>query len=198
MRGGMMSLVSLKDQQGAVLAFSLIILLLLTLATVSMIQQNKNQLAITSNVGEQVKTFANVETALRLTENAIEAMRQPFKYDATKPDEHDDCSLGNQLFEGSELTLPETTLATATIRAVFCAYQGVEYRCVGADAHTAAIIDSADNVTACEKLTGNPTDGTTQCPTEVYTVDVTLTDSLTGAERTIRSKFAVGCSVFSS
>ncbi|MFI3185345.1 MAG: hypothetical protein QX198_05125, partial [Methylococcaceae bacterium] len=55
-------------QRGAVLIFSLIMLLLLTLASVSMIQQNKQELVMTGNALDQTKSFASAETELGLAE----------------------------------------------------------------------------------------------------------------------------------
>lgn len=165
-------------------------LLLLTLVTVSMIQQNRIQLAITNNVGEQIKTFSRTEMVLDVAEAIIETSRKPNKDDPTRPDEQDDCGISGRLFENSELTLPESIPATATIKAVFCVVNSFEYRCVGENSYTAHKSDSAENVTACARLAN------AQCPTEVYILDVTLINSNTGAERAIRSKYAVGCSVF--
>ncbi len=181
---------SLNGQQGAVLIFILVMLVLLTLVNVSMIQQNKTQLTITSNVGEQVKTFSRAEMALNVAESMIEAQRKPYKDDPTKLSQKDDCGINGQLYENGKLDLPETIQATATIKAVFCAINSFEYRCVGENSYTAHHAESTENTNACAKLTN------AQCPSEVYTIDVTLTDSHTEAQRTIRSKFSVGCSVF--
>ncbi len=70
-----MKLSPLKNQHGAVLAFSLVMLLLLTLASTSMIQQNKAQISIATNSGEQAKSFASVETALMKTQDKLEELR---------------------------------------------------------------------------------------------------------------------------
>jgi Tfp pilus assembly protein PilX len=64
-----------KNQQGAALAFTLMMLTLLTVAAVSMIRQNKVQIGIATNVAQQTVTFASVETALRLTQAALEFKR---------------------------------------------------------------------------------------------------------------------------
>jgi hypothetical protein len=66
---------ALKNQQGAVLAFTLMILILLTLASLSMIRQNKIQIGIATNVAQQTVTFATVETALQQTQAILEQLR---------------------------------------------------------------------------------------------------------------------------
>lgn len=64
-----------KQQRGAVLAFSLVMLLLLTLVSISMIRQNKTQINIASNAGQQIAAFATVETALRQAQAILEPLR---------------------------------------------------------------------------------------------------------------------------
>lgn len=64
-----------KNQHGAALAFTLMMLTLLTVAAVSMIRQNKVQIGIATNVAQQTVTFANVESALRRTLAELETKR---------------------------------------------------------------------------------------------------------------------------
>jgi hypothetical protein len=181
----------LKRQRGAVLVFSLLMLLLFTLASVSMIQQNKTQLNMSGNVGEQTKTLAWAESTLTVAESAIQSIRQPNKDNQSTPlEDRDNCSESNQLFEGDELEIP-VPQAQATIKSVSCVISGLEHRCIGDSSYTPAIASEAAT-TACQKLTD------AQCPTELYTLEVTFTNSQTAAERTIRSRYAVGCSVFVS
>lgn len=52
---------NIKTQRGAVLAFSLVMLLLLTLAATRMIQQNKQQLEMSNNARLLTQEFANAE-----------------------------------------------------------------------------------------------------------------------------------------
>lgn len=66
---------SLKNQHGAVLAFTLMILVVLTLASVSMIRQNKVQITIATNAAQQTVTFAGVETILRQAQSVLELKR---------------------------------------------------------------------------------------------------------------------------
>ncbi len=61
----------LKKQRGAVLAFSLVMLLLLTLAATRMIQQNKQQLEMANNARLVTQEFANAEGLLAEAKNII-------------------------------------------------------------------------------------------------------------------------------
>ena len=60
-----------KKQRGAVLAFSLVMLLLLTLAGTRMIQQNKQQLQMAGNVRLLTQAFADTEAVLANAKNTI-------------------------------------------------------------------------------------------------------------------------------
>ena len=61
----------LPNQRGAVLIFTLLMLLLLTLSGVSMIEQNKQQIAMMRNSRQQNQTLARAEQLLAQAENAI-------------------------------------------------------------------------------------------------------------------------------
>lgn len=186
-----MLLNSHKKQSGVILIFILLILTLLTLTTVSQIEQNKNQLAITSNMGMQIRAFSKVESALNLIQTEIETKRQPNKDNLnTLPENRYDCSenIANQFFEGDTLTLISIPSATATIRGVSCIINSVEYRCVGNP--YASFSNTPEAITACQRLTN------AQCPTELYTIDVTFNDVEISAKRTVRSRYSIGCSVF--
>lgn len=61
-----------KSQQGAVLAFCLVMLLLLTLAGTRMIQQNKQQLEMANSSRLLTQEFANAEGGLKEAENVLE------------------------------------------------------------------------------------------------------------------------------
>lgn len=186
-----MALLTSKTQNGAALIFSLLMLMLLTLTTVSMIQQNKNQLAITTNMGIQTQAFAQAETALSLFQTEIERTRQPNKDNPNTPvEDRYDCSSTDHFFDGDTISLTNMPTATATITGVSCIVNSLEYRCTGG-AYT-PLSNSTAAATACQKLTN------AQCPTEMYTLDVTFTDSDSSAKRTVRSKYSVGCSVLAS
>ena len=60
-----------KKQHGAVLAFSLVMLLLLTLAATRMIQQNKQQLEMANNARLSAQAFADGEGFLANAKNII-------------------------------------------------------------------------------------------------------------------------------
>jgi hypothetical protein len=62
---------NLKQQRGAILAFSLVMLLLLTLAGTRMIQQNKQQLAMANNARLLTQAFADAEAVLANAKNTI-------------------------------------------------------------------------------------------------------------------------------
>lgn len=62
---------NIKSQRGAVLAFSLVMLLLLTLAATRMIQQNKQQLEMANNARLLTQEFANSEGVLADAQNII-------------------------------------------------------------------------------------------------------------------------------
>ena len=174
-----MKTVTLKNQRGAVLAFSLVMLLLLMLASTSMIQQNKAQIGVATNAGQQVTAFANVETALRSTQAALAVLR----YDsapyppATGAATHCKSGASNSVHVNTDVA-PTGSLFTATVKAEYCisnyddlAGGGNEYRCfynsdgtrntvVGSRvaANLTATppvyaVPSVDEVAACNKLT---------------------------------------------
>ncbi|MDD5214902.1 MAG: hypothetical protein PHQ03_05115 [Methylococcales bacterium] len=62
---------NMKTQRGAVLAFSLVMLLLLTLAATRMIQQNKQLLEMSNNARLLTQEFANAEGVLADAQNVI-------------------------------------------------------------------------------------------------------------------------------
>jgi predicted nucleotidyltransferase len=67
---------NLKSQRGAVLAFCLLMLLLLTLAGTSMIQQNKQQLEMSGNTRILTQEFANAEGLLANAKTTINNWKQ--------------------------------------------------------------------------------------------------------------------------
>ncbi len=62
-----------RKQYGAVLAFSLVMLLLLTLAGTGMIQQNKQQLTMALNMRDATQKFADTEGILAQAKNLLNA-----------------------------------------------------------------------------------------------------------------------------
>ncbi|MGB4497522.1 MAG: nucleotidyltransferase domain-containing protein [Methylococcaceae bacterium] len=67
---------NLKSQRGAVLAFCLLMLLLLTLAGTRMIQQNKQQLEMSGNTRILTQEFANAEGLLANAKSTINTWEQ--------------------------------------------------------------------------------------------------------------------------
>lgn len=64
-----------KNQKGAVLGFSLMMLTMLTLVSVSMMRENKAQIMVANNAGQQTQTFSTVEAALNATGGALDILR---------------------------------------------------------------------------------------------------------------------------
>lgn len=200
-----------KQQRGAVLAFSLVMLLLLTLVSLSMIRQNKAQINIASNTGQQVKAFAAVETALRQVQGAVNTKRYQ-----DQANHH--CKAGNQINEGDMLV--NTTGLQAEVSAIYCVsnyalkgspprYSGDEARCYytsgGArDSQPLTNTTATDSQRACGRLDNaggwvagqvwTATNPNPRCQIEEYTLNVTIDDQVTHANRTVESKFQVDCS----
>ena len=64
-----------RSQQGIVLVFSLVTLLLLTLLSLNMIQQNRLEFMMAGNAQAQTETFSAAENILKIAENRIETLR---------------------------------------------------------------------------------------------------------------------------
>ena len=111
-----------SNQRGAVLIFSLIMLLLLTLVSVSMIQQNKQELAMAGNALEQTKTLANAETKLKLAEQEIDQRRYALA-------NLGDPLPGNRKCDSSNLINNNTAIGNATVTAVYCLKNDTETLC---------------------------------------------------------------------
>lgn len=168
-----------KQQKGAVLAFSLVMLLLLTLVSISMIKQNKTQINIASNAGQQVQAFATVETALRQAQGILEPMRyvdevgdqdkDGIANEAGRAYKHCQSGVANSVHEGDVLYgLPENI--TAKVVGVYClsnysnkgtaanpSWSGDEARCFYNGPNRNLVVgtpttNAAKNVDACNKL----------------------------------------------
>jgi hypothetical protein len=209
-----MNAITLKNQRGAVLAFSLVMLLLLTLVSISMIQQNKVQIGVATNAGQQVKAFATVETALR----QAQAVLEPQRY-VDKATHHCKSGATNSVHPAPHTSGTLTGLSagiTAKIKEAYCIYDyaggvGTEEQClysstgvrntgpVGPIVNGVETAPTLNNIKACNKLNaaGNWSAGSPNanaCQIEVYTLHVTLADATTGANRTVESKFEIDCS----
>lgn len=191
-----MKTLHILKQRGAALAFSLVMLMLLTLVSVSMIQQNKSQITMTSNSSQQTTSFSSVETALA---NALNIINQKRYQDQAAHK----CKATDQLNENYVLNLGSTNI-TGKITQVFCLsnYDGTsgdEYRCLYQNGSRNLVVGipypTDDNVDACKRLNNAGIAGPAidHCNAEIYTVNIGLIDSTTGAQRTIESKFEVNC-----
>ncbi|MCK9394653.1 MAG: PilX N-terminal domain-containing pilus assembly protein [Methylobacter sp.] len=163
------------NQRGAVLIFSLIMLLLLTLVSVSMIQQNKQELAMTGNTLQQTKSLASAETELKLAEQAIDTAR----LNPANPTDRT-CNSSGASQVNQNQTILTTATGTSTITAVYCLRGTTETQC-----SSGALNDGSSAACMCDGNRG----------TEIYTVRwVSTADVNYGAQRTVESKYAVDCS----
>lgn len=165
-----------SKQRGAVLVFSLIMLLLLTLVSVSMIQQNKLELAMVGNTLAQTKSLAKAETDLAQAQVVIDQTR--LNPNSTPPYSDLKCNSApsSQVNQGDVIV--STTSGTATITGVYCLMVSVETQCT----YTNGV---RDNIAACTCFQG----------TETYGIkwQSTASNDSYGAQRTVESKYAVNC-----
>ncbi|NOT85415.1 MAG: hypothetical protein HOP02_11690 [Methylococcaceae bacterium] len=214
-----MKLFTLQKQRGAVLAFSLVMLLLLTLVSISMIRQNKAQINIASNTGQQVKAFATVETALL----QVQGILQPLRYRDDVGAGHCRPSTGsNAINEDDLLNTSALTGITARVVGLYCISNysdpdgngplratGDEARCFykadgSRDSKLVTDQTASQSQLACGRLdhaggwvagqVWTPTNPNPRCQIEVYTLNVTMEDAVTQAKRTVESKFEIDCS----
>jgi len=190
-----------KTQRGAVLIFSLVMLLLITLVGVNMIQQNRLQFMMAANMQGQTSLFASAENILELAENYIGKKRYlnwPLPNPIPSP-------VGNTftcIKTGTKFVqlLPEDITGksslglssdtknsgvTVAITETACmSIAGVESVCTP-DA-------SGPNGWSANETQCNQSDPA-QCPTEIYTIRVAVPDSSTGGQRIVESRYAVRC-----
>lgn len=170
------------NQRGAVLIFSLIMLLLLTLVSVTMIQQNKQELTMTGNVLDQTKSFASAETELGLAEKVITTVRTTGAPALTPINA---CN-GNTTTQANVSATPffptsGTSTGNATITAIYCLIGGT------AETPCASGVFNDGSSAACT-CAGNR-------GTEVYAIRwVSTATSNYGSQRILESKYAVNCS----
>ncbi len=164
------------NQRGAVLVFSLIMLLLLTLVSVSMIQQNKQELAMAGNAIEQNKSLARAETDLASAQVLIYHTRlNP----ASIPAYSDlKCSSDPLKQVNENQVIVTTSTGKATVTGVYCLTDTVETQCT----FTGGVRDST---AACTCYNG----------TETYAIKWESAPKANsyGAQRTVESKYAVNC-----
>lgn len=168
--------ISVSHQRGAVLVFSLIMLSLLTLVSVGMIQQNKQELAMTGNTLEQTKSLARAETDLASAQILIDHTR--LNPDSTPPYSDLTCnsSAASQVDENQVIV--DSANGKATVTGVYCLTDTLESQCT----YTNGVRDA---IAACLCYKG----------TETYTIkwESAANASSYGAQRTVESKYAVNC-----
>jgi len=164
--------ICVSNQRGAVLIFSLIMLLLLTLVSVSMIQQNKLELAMTGNAMDQTKSLASAEAELKLAEQFISTQRV---YSTTHQ-----CNSGTTTQLNVSTTPFFTGTGNATINAVYCVIANAATQCT-----SGALNDGSSFPCTCDGNLG----------TELYSITWVSTASTNyGSQRTVKSNYAVDCS----
>lgn len=183
-----------SKQRGAVLAFTLLMLLLLTTISVNMVQQNQQSFTTANNARQQVAALSTLEATILANSKLIDVKR----YCETVA-----CG-GNAdgVVSDTEKALHKCNLATAASPAgqihqgidigtsevigVYCLQHvgGREDRC--AYASGARVTTDA----GCNQLTQSGT--ASGCPVEVYELETSAVGDR-GAKRTIRSKYAVNC-----
>jgi hypothetical protein len=194
-----MNLILIKQQQGVVLIFSLLILLLVTLVGVNMVQQNRLQFMMAANAQEQSIEFANAEDILRLAEMYIESQRYKVALPMIIPDPVKGTFTCNktagsppkfdQLKPGDITNLIDMTEAMKAqsqveIKKTSCMpIAGSEIECK-ADAANASGWDI--NELQCYQS------DVAQCTTEIYEIKVSTTNT-TGGNRIIEAKYAIRC-----
>lgn len=174
-----------RHQSGAVLMFSLVILLLITLVGVSMIQQNRIQFMMAGNVQDQSTAFASSQDILSLGETYIEGQRYSnattFVCNATTASKGSALPIGDQLQPGNiTASLPLADKVANKVEIIDTSCMTI------ADVETSCTFDASNDVHC------NQSDSA-KCATEVYTIRSTATNTTTGSKRIVESRFAIRC-----
>jgi len=197
----MISQALITKQQGAVLVFSMVFLLLITLLGVNMVQQNRLQFMMAANSQMQTTSFVDMEDVMELGEYFIASNRYTtwplpkpipnpvgttFTCNKTASGKFD--QLKPRLLTDTELGLSADIIARSNpiveILSTACMVVGdVEIPCTP-DATTTS--GWADSETQCYQS------DQAQCITEIYTMQTTLTDA-SGSQRKVQSRYAVRC-----
>lgn len=175
-------------EKGAVLVFSLVILLLVTLVGVNMVQQNRLQFMMAVNSQMQTNEFANAENLLRLTEKYIRDKRYidlaiyECKKTADLPPKFD------QLRPQNNINIPEISdaisdKATIAITKTSCMTHHIEIECIPDEVNS--------NSWSMDETQCNQSDQS-QCATEIYAIEIAITDEA-GTNRVLESNYAIRC-----
>ncbi len=187
-------------QQGVVLVFSLLMLLLITLVGVNMLEQNRLQFMMAANAQMQTDDFANAEGVLKLAEEYIASQRYSvWPLADPVPDPVGDTYTCNktvdvpprfdQLIPQSitgnlSLSTAEAAITTVDITSTSCMIIGaVEIECEP-DSNEAS--GWSTDETQCNQ--SDPA----QCATEIYTIVVSVSNT-NGSNRVIESRYAIRC-----
>ncbi len=193
----------LASQQGAVLVFSLLILLVITVVGVGMVQQNRTQFMMAENTQMQTTAFANAENLLRAAENFIANQRyvtwplpEPLPSECVgQPCPTYHCKTPGGIFQqllpgdlgggavlGAVLgmDLPDALGSNVEITRTVC----LSFAAVGQQTEDCS---GTPPLAFCAASLGN-----NQCHTEVYTVLATVVDTAHN-RRTLESSYAVRC-----
>lgn len=211
----------MKRQKGAVLAFSLVMLLLLTLAGTRMIQQNKQQLEMANNMRLVTQAFANAEGYVNDAKNTINILPQHIDPTGLAINDKQHQCRPTTTFK-QNIGLSQAINSSKIILSVRCF--GVEdpvtklpksiQECSSYDESTGKVTCKGntdcrtidDAITAFSASTDicyqdydpqadNPNSSTVvlgKCPKEVYKIKVVSTDTY-GTTREIISDHVVGC-----
>lgn len=160
---------NMKSQCGAVLAFSLVMLLLLTLAATRMIQQNKQQLEMANNARLLTQEFANSEGVLADAQNFINTRPAHIDPSATPlpPSEPNHQCIPTNTYK--QQILPAGVInSSAKILSVSCLssvgttkctdYVGTKLTCYPSSAGTSGVDCTGKNVDEIAALFTDPTD----------------------------------------
>lgn len=174
-----------KKQTGAILAFTLMMLLLMTIAGVNMISQNKMDLLTAGSSREQTQALATVEAQLAIAEAVIDSKRYASAADKTAKLclATTTATSANQIDPGDMLV--NAAPLTSQVKNVACLTAGLTEE-------TCTYVSGERDLTvnACYKLYN--IDNSFGCRSEIYTLTTTATMS-NGAVRKIESKYGVDC-----
>jgi Tfp pilus assembly protein PilX len=169
----------MKKQHGAVLIFSLIMLLLMSLLGINAMQQNRLQFLMSSNSQLQTNTLSQAENLLVIAEKYLDDERHEVQDGDDDVDVEDNKIIGkcakNDDGKFELFTVPQNITNPLPITGEMKAASEI------------SVLD-------CECLATNAACQTsfTACLSEIYTVEVKLTGT-DGTKRTVESKYAVQC-----
>jgi len=208
-----------NKQHGVVLVFSLLILLLITLVGVNMVQQNRLQFMMAANSQMQTTSFIDTEDVLELAEYFIARQRYkvwPFpkpipnpvgatyacnktasgKFDQIKPHilSADELKATGVLWgAGKGLGLSTDIIARSHPVVEITQTACLDFLSEERECETDPPYSKGDSPSAWDTNEQYCNNGNqAQCPTEIYTLNIQLTDP-SGSQHVVQSRFAVRC-----